>query len=161
MYWEERGVQGIAATYPLVVFAIRPELGRRHRAYIRSAPGLGSPETVWYKCILPARASDKLQPPSLPLIKVAKFRDGNHFSMKMRYLADPGAGFDWIVNAAGEVVSAERNDDYTRNLELPRLETFRLGPLPPVVTDQGETDQALGDQPDSDSLGRPANDHQP
>jgi hypothetical protein len=36
VYWKGRGVQGIDNTYPWVVFGIRPELHRRHRAYIRS-----------------------------------------------------------------------------------------------------------------------------
>ena len=52
--------------------------------------------------------------------------------LKMRYRADQEAGFHWIVNSAGQTVSAVKTDGYTRNPDLPRLDTFRLVPLPAI-----------------------------
>ena len=117
------------------MFAIRPELGRRYRAYIRSEQSAESVETVWYKCVRPPQASDVFDVPHLAPIDLMEYHDGKHFKLVMQYRAAPEAGFGWIVNSAGEIVSVEKGDAYNRNSDLPRLDTFDLRPLRPIRVD--------------------------
>ena len=75
------------------------------------------------------------QMPRVLSVAETKYRDGKSFSLEMRYRADQEVSFHWVVNSAGKIVSAEKVDAYARNPDLPRLETFRLGPLPPIRDD--------------------------
>ncbi len=134
VYWEGRGVKGLDNAHPSVVFAIRPEFGRRHRAYIRSEQSAESVEAVWYKGVLPPQASDLFEMPRVRPQVPKEFRDGYHFTVGMRYRADARFAFNWVVNSAGEVVSADQDDAYSRDSTLPSLESFRLDTLPPILS---------------------------
>ncbi len=52
--WTERGVsQSVVGRYPLVVFAIRPEVGQ-YETVVKHSEMVNGIEPLWYKCLTPA-----------------------------------------------------------------------------------------------------------
>ena len=103
--------------------------------YLSETPGSGPLEPVWYKCLLPAKASDWttsyiLEAPLWGFDRTSFVR----FGFQVR--GNESGTVDWVLDANGVEVLGSRviPDVFKINPEqYPDPEKFRLGPLPPVV----------------------------
>ena len=137
--WFGRGVSGATRPYPAVVFAIRPQLGRR-AGWISTPDVPGDLDHEWYKCVLPANAldADVLFPqPDGELAVAARAPDA--FALQAHYVS---LTFDATANLRR--VFKDDKYDLTGTMPDPRTLIY-LGNLPPI-------DPALAER------ARPAND---
>ncbi|MCH7925973.1 MAG: serine/threonine protein kinase, partial [Planctomycetes bacterium] len=144
VYWPQRGHPEVKYPHPNVVFAVRLEDGLITTDYLSETPGNGSLEPAWYKCLLPAEASDwttglmlKAPPWGFDPARFVRFS----FQVRGNRLAQ----VDWVLDANGREVPGSRviADIFKINPdEYPDPEKFRLGPLPPVVAHPEGGDRA-------------------
>jgi hypothetical protein len=132
----QRGEHG-GESYPLVVFAIKPELGKTGR-WITTPARSGGIDPLWYKCLLPSSATNPLHDPHLDISA-----DPEHAGTIRAYcngiineVRTAVVGLD--INTEGEVVGRMVWDQY-RQLRggseeaMPDPDELRLGDLPPIV----------------------------
>ena len=148
-YWPQRGHPEVKFPHPLAVFAIHLEDGLITTEYLSETPGSGPLKPAWYKCLLPAEASDWT---TRYVIEAPRWRyDPQRF---VRFALQVGgnklAGLDWVLDANGHEVPGSRviSDAIKINaVQYPDPKKFRLGPLPPVVDrpDGGDRAERSGD----------------
>ena len=132
-YWDERGHPEVLEAHPVVVFAVRPELGYTGTQWLNE----GNDKTVrWYKCILPPESSDdfregKLFPPA------ASEEPGRNVRLTLMFAEAENAIMSWLIDENGVEQRDMRviNDPYKRAGDtLPPPDRFYLGELPPIVS---------------------------
>ena len=146
VYWHERGYPDVESHHPHVVFAIRPTLGSIATGFLQSEDGNSPTSPVWYRCLLPPKASDYVL--DWDLLPPSSTYDPGRFVKLDVGLKLFGAGVFWIVDEFGQDVPETHGagDNYNRHPnDLPDRSWFHLGDLPPVVSgDAGERPSAGG-----------------
>lgn len=146
-YWWERGHPEVGRSYPYVVFAICPELGVILTDYLKNLPGEGPLDPVWYNCLLPPSSTDVFDRLQLRMPQLAMLRDGEHVRLAAAYRQAPGAQASWFLDEKGNLLRGVHvySDEVNRHPDLPRMEDFYFGDLPPIVPDAqppGQSTQA-------------------
>ncbi|MCZ6735837.1 MAG: hypothetical protein O7C65_08615, partial [Planctomycetota bacterium] len=135
-YWAERGHPEVKEAHPIVLFALRPQLG--HIATRMTTPSLGgnTATLAWYKCLMPPRSSDL-------------FRNGEVTAPLPRHdpaylvrfgatlATNPPAGrLSWVLEQTGAEVPGTRQttDPWKLDPEAPDPDIFYLGDLPPIIS---------------------------
>jgi hypothetical protein len=138
--WHERG-QGEYRSYPLILFAVRPAVGRISNSWV-SPTATGADETlVWYQCFLPAAGSDRFQDPSL-LPPMPGDDPAGVLRFRLRLGRNPQATVSWLVDDRGNIMPETWIADDTYNPEraqdnpAPDPAIFRLGSLPAIALPQ-------------------------
>jgi hypothetical protein len=145
-YWRDLGFPSAPldlgptiGRYPLVVFAIRPQIVEKIEPTILDpTPGNGPHDAVWFKYLLPA---DERNVARRVWVKPPRPQyDARRHAQVCVQVGDPSfrAHVYWMVDAAGEEIAGSRfvGDGYNMHRdELPDPEVFHLGPLPPIVTE--------------------------
>jgi serine/threonine protein kinase len=135
--WEDRVTKEspIGGSQPRVVFALTPEYGVIHTEYLQTPELLGDPVPRWYQCLAPSASLDVLHLFKIksPEIGVSAGRSARvEVSLSVR----KGAAVYWQIDEHGEEIVGSRvtNDLYDACMNEFGLEidTFRLGPLPPI-----------------------------
>jgi serine/threonine protein kinase len=140
--WRDRGYPDLwgAATFgkPLVVFAFEPKRGDWNRSYICTDGETRCVEPEWYKCLLPAEEAIRVskmvfvQPPP-------RLSNGGHVGIRLEFTTIenyPIAQAGWTIDQFGNQVEDVyyKGDKYLlQEDKLPPIESFYLGPLPPIV----------------------------
>ncbi len=139
--WRERGQPSVTggphAGKPLVVFAFRPEVGKWNRSYLCIDGETQCVVPAWYKCVLPANDATRIARLHLGA-KFAKSADEGHFSLHFDFDTNNNlpANAGWIIDRFGNRVGDEfmKNDGFLLQEDnLPPIESFYLGSLPPIV----------------------------
>jgi predicted Ser/Thr protein kinase len=143
--WRNRGRPGIVGVphsgKPLVVFAFEPTKGDWNRLYLCTDGTMNCVESFWYKCLLPAEDTTEIrkmqmEQPSPHLL------DGSHLAFRLNYITSdgfPSAQAGWTIDQFGNRVGDVffKGDGYLlQEDKLPHIESFYLGPLPPIVKPQ-------------------------
>ena len=135
-YWEKRGHPGIKATFPYVIFAIRPTLGFIVAKHLRTDGDSSEeePGPVWCRCVLPPEASDVIRPRTLTA-PFGKHSPGRYVNFGLQYKSNHDAGVELLVDENGNLVpgAITKSDAYNRDRTLRRIEEIHLGDLPPIV----------------------------
>ena len=137
--WRDRGYPGAppTRTYPLVVFAIRPEYGLIQSAFLKSTPGEDSLSPTWLKCVLPQTAGNHFGMTLAPPLSRAE--SGVCFSL----MGPHGVSVAWDLDSRGETPPEPPviNDAYKQNQSLPKnnpdrlhihWDELKLDALPPI-----------------------------
>lgn len=134
-YWEDRGYPDIEERHPHVVFALRPRIGLIINEYLKTEPGESDLHPAWYKCLLPPKSADVFNMPTIFTPDLSNYDDGYHVMFSISYRNELSTNINYLLDQHGEVVPGAHtlNDAYHRNPNLPRMENFYLGPLPPIV----------------------------
>ncbi len=141
--WRGRGFPGVRqAIYPLVVFALRPEAGAVHDAWIRTPGGRGTVEPVWYKAIQPPEAVDALHAALVGMhqwLEVSPMVTSDEADDFITGIGVDPHRLNFVVDAAGRVTRRECTlsyEDLRRSVPaLPPIEALNLVELPPLLVD--------------------------
>lgn len=136
-YWPLRGHPEVKYPHPQVVFAVPLEDGLITKDYLTETPGTGPLEPAWYKCLLPAKASDETS--EVMLDSPPWGYDPARFVRFSFQVGDnKSAKLEWVLDVDGSEVPGSRvtadifkinPDDY------PDPKRFHLGALPPVIAE--------------------------
>ncbi len=141
--WPKRAHEGAknvkTGTPPIVLLAVKPRAGHIAAAGTTNSPGGDTATLSWYRCLLPAAASDFF---TAGIVSKPFPEDGHRRRFVRLYVKLRGemdAGFSWLVDDQGNVVSdAVSATDAYRLLQsrgqAPNPDNFHLGDLPPVVS---------------------------
>lgn len=139
-YWPKRGHPEVKRNYPFVVFAIRLEEGLITTDYLSETPGIGPLEPVWYKCLLPPKASERtvrymIEAPG------QRYDPARFVWFAFRFLEDESAHqqatVGWVLDVDGREVPGSRVIGDALKINPKKYQDpkkFHLGDLPPVVT---------------------------
>ncbi|MBI1826532.1 MAG: serine/threonine protein kinase [Planctomycetes bacterium] len=134
-YWEDRNHPEAAAVtrrYPQVVFSLRAHPQPRSTRLIKSTPGDGSLDPVWYRCILPPKKTDAVREITVSE-PTLEFRDGKHLRLTLDFVSPTETLASIHIDEHGNIVGPELpTDAYNRNQNIPRLGNFYLGDLPSI-----------------------------
>lgn len=138
--WVQRSYVGESlATRPIVVFALKPEFGKRHHEWIRTPGGGGTFEPEWYQCLLPPDPVERLWDSDrrMTLLRPSHETARPDLVHWLFLLASEGAQLYLTIDSHGQIVDRFTSDGYrAAGNALPDPATLYLAPLPPLLPDE-------------------------
>ncbi len=136
--WKNYGYEDVQHE-PIVMFALRPELGAITTDFVRSKPQEATATLVWYRWLTPPRLSDLLRNVELRT-PLGTYDPRN--SVLLAVDIQQTSGFSWIIDASGALVpgSLVVADNYDAELLDP--DEFRLVAIPPGNDAQEHAEQS-------------------
>jgi serine/threonine protein kinase len=138
--WEDRDPVGAAFSEPpLVVFAIRPQLGAVHDQWIRTPGGRGQYQPAWYRGILPVAHHKQLHEAGDLELHLRPHLGLNRDVAQLQVTLAIRKGtqtqsVNFILDAEGMEVPRTRyaGDSYLSDPQLPDWQEIVVGALPPI-----------------------------
>ena len=132
---EQRGGPKLQRAHPIVLFAVRPDLGMIGNEFISTHPGPSPPDALWYSCLCPLELQDSIYlfsfaPPP------AWLDSTEHATLSFCVDKEHSASIWWTIDQHGVEVPGSRDwsDQYKRKLyALPTPKIFALRPFEEVL----------------------------
>jgi serine/threonine protein kinase len=142
--WRERGRPGLLGPKsgkPLVVFAFQPTNGDWNSSYLCTDGETDCVKPSWYKCLLPPVEATRIR--NVHLVNpLPGLMDGRQIALRLAFMpidGFPSAHAGWNIDQFGNRAGDDfyKDDSYLlQEDKLPPIESFDLGPLPPIVKPQ-------------------------
>lgn len=144
VYWEDRQyglpedmIRSLDKPHPIVVFAVRPEYGRRGTDWIcPDSTGHNVIRPVWYRCLLPPSSSGYIAHSLLLKSPAGRFDPSSYVTFVTHTATRQGA-INFLLDEHGNEVPGTRvvGDPYLREPGMPDPDIFTIGDLPPLRPD--------------------------
>ncbi len=130
--WDERGAEPQGAVYPTVVFAVQPQISGEPQ--VLCWPGFeGTTQAAWYWCLWPPEISAFLAGGGHEFVEAPnrQYDPRNTVQFSITTTTKSYAGYNWILDAAGDVVAEYETAAWAQEAALPPIDALELRELPP------------------------------